>query len=160
MCEGCKAFIEWLIKNKLLNKTTDSDAVWRSWSLPNSYTCSWKVLRALWGLWWGMPPFITQRAGFAWDGPIIYRDTDDVISQMPECLSDMFHPAQPPMVSSKSGALNLNSLAAASVFETTLCCYPKVRIQSQKLRNGNTECVGIIICATQFKDSNKSGCVI
>lgn len=32
-----------------------------------------------------------ERAGFAWDGLIIYIDTDDAISQLPGSLSDMFH---------------------------------------------------------------------
>lgn len=35
-----------------------------------------------------------QKAGFAWDGLISYIDTDDVISQLPGSLSDMFLEAE------------------------------------------------------------------
>lgn len=35
-----------------------------------------------------------ETAGFAYDGLIIYTDTDDGINQMPGSLSDMFHYAE------------------------------------------------------------------
>lgn len=66
-----------------------------------------------------MLSFFTERAGFAWLRPIIYSDTDDVISQMPECLSDMFHWAELRMASSKSQAPKSQLLTAASAFDVT-----------------------------------------